>query len=78
MQSLSTRQRGFPRVSLLRLYFSEGHTGWGGAGAPSAPHRAQAHKLVASPKAFCFFRPGMAASSTAGVSSEGSAKPSDR
>jgi len=77
MQPLSTIVGS--EVSLLQLYFSQkAIQGGGGAAAPSAPHRAHAHKLVASPKAFCFFRPGMAASSTAGVTSDGSAKPSDR
>ena len=33
MQSLSTRQRGFPRVSLLQLYFSQKATQGGGVRA---------------------------------------------
>ena len=70
-------------VALLRLCVLLAGTIRGGNGgsrrAPSPPSRPQARcKLAASPKAFCFFSPGMAPSSTAWVSSDGSANPSDR
>merc|ERR1712129_661284 len=67
-------QRGCP-VAAVRL--AGNHTRWQRR-KPPRPHGPHAHKLAASPKAFCFFSPGMAPSSTAWVTSDGSANPSDR